>query len=147
MLTAPDTAAAAPAAARYRPSPPQSPALRLLLAAAAGLALAGSFAPLNLWPLALLAPALLMWLWQGAAPRVAARLGFAFSTATFIAGTYWLYVSIHVMGQAPVWLAFVLMLGLSSIIGLYHAALGYLCARWLPPAGATADHYGLGHGV
>jgi len=136
MLTAPDTAAAAPAAARYRPSPPQSFALRLLLAAVAGLALAGSFAPLNLWPLAVLAPALLMWLWQGAAPRAAARLGFAFSTATFIAGTYWLYVSIHVMGQAPVWLAFMLMLGLAGIMGLYHAALGYLCARWLPAAGA-----------
>ena len=56
--------------------------------------------------------------------------------ATFTAGTYWLYVSIHVIGQAPVWLAFVLMLGLAGIMGLYHAALGYSCARWLPAAGA-----------
>ena len=71
---------AAPAAARCRLPPPQSARCALLLAAVAGLALAGSFAPLDLWPLAVLAPALLMWLWQGAAPREAARLGFAFSS-------------------------------------------------------------------
>ena len=80
---------------------------------------------MNLWPLGVLAPAVLMWLWQDATPREAARLGFAFSTATFIAGTYWLYFSVHILGQAPIWLAFVLMLGLAGIMGLYHAALGY----------------------
>ena len=64
-----------------------------------------------------------MWLWQDVSPRAAARLGFAFTTATFIAGTYWLYFSIHVLGQAPIWLALFLMLALAAIMGLYHAAL------------------------
>jgi apolipoprotein N-acyltransferase len=76
-----------------------------------------------------------MWLWQDARPREAARLGFWFSFATFAAGTYWLYISIHGFGGAPLWLACTLMLGLVSIMGLYHAALGYLAARWLPAAG------------
>src|SRR5438874_1058398 len=80
--------------------------------------------------------AALMWLWQGAGPREAARLGFLFSAATFAAGTYWLYVSIHVNGGAPVWLAVVLMVGLVGIMGLYQAALGYAVARWLPERGA-----------
>jgi apolipoprotein N-acyltransferase len=106
------------------------------LALLAGALLAAAFAPLDLWPLAVLCPALLMWLWQGATPREAARLGFWFSFATFAAGTYWLYISIHGFGGAPVWLAFVLMLGLVSIMGLYHAGLGFCVARWLPEQGA-----------
>ncbi|HET7758267.1 MAG TPA: apolipoprotein N-acyltransferase [Steroidobacteraceae bacterium] len=110
--------------------------LRALLALAAGTALAAAFAPLGIWPLALLSPALLMWLWQGAAPREAALLGFCFNAGTFAAGTYWLWVSIHDFGEAPAWLALLLMTGLIAIMGLYHAALGYAAARWLPARGA-----------
>ncbi len=84
----------------------------------------------------MLCPALLMWLWQDASPRESARLGFWFSFATFAAGTYWLYISIHGFGGAPIWLAGALMLGLVSIMGLYHAGLGYVAARWLPAEGA-----------
>ena len=116
---------------------PRSRVLRETLAFISGAALAASFAPRDLWPLAILCPALLMWLWQGAAPREAARLGFWFTFATFAAGTYWLYVSIHGFGAAPVWLALFLMLGLTGIMGLYHAALGYCVARWLPSSGAV----------
>jgi len=129
-------AGAAPAAPGRTFPPPARARARELIALLAGAALAAAFAPLDLWPLGLLCPALLMWLWQGASPRAAARLGFIFSTATFIAGTYWLYFSIHVLGQAPIWLALTLMLGLAAIMGLYQAGLGYALARWLPQAGA-----------
>ena len=40
------------------------------------------------------------------------------------------------LGQAPIWLAFVLMLGLVGIMGLYHAALGYLLRPLAAAAGA-----------
>src|SRR5215469_6549703 len=116
---------------------PTSALARALFALLAGGLLAAAFAPLNLWPVAVLSPAMLMWLWQGATAREAARLGFCFSFATFSAGTYWLYISIHGFGGAPVWLAFVLMLGLVSVMGLYHAGLGYAAARWLPATGAV----------
>ncbi len=119
----------------YALARPASAVLRTLLAFLAGALLTTSFAPLNLWPLAMLSPAVLMWLWQGAGPREAARLGFWFGAATFAAGTYWLYVSIHGFGGAPVWLALSLMLGLVGVMGLYHAALGYAIARWLPASG------------
>ncbi|HYX73595.1 MAG TPA: apolipoprotein N-acyltransferase [Steroidobacteraceae bacterium] len=131
-----ESAVAAARGARYSLVRPASALARALLALLAGAALAAAFAPLDLWPLAVLSPALLMWLWQGATPREAARLGFWFSFATFAAGTYWLYISIHGFGGAPVWLAGTLMLGLVSIMGLYHAALGYVAARWLPAEGA-----------
>jgi apolipoprotein N-acyltransferase len=82
-------------------------------------------------------------LWQDAAPREAAWRGFWFNAGTFAAGTYWLYTSIHIFGEAPLWVAFGLMAGLVSIMGLYHAALGYGVARWLPKSGALRWLVGL----
>jgi apolipoprotein N-acyltransferase len=78
-----------------------------------------------------------MWLWEGSTPRQAALLGFWFNFGTFAAGTYWLYVSLHIFGQAPVYVAAFLMIALVCIMGLYHAALGYVVARWLPETGAV----------
>lgn len=137
MPPAPAPAAPQPAAPRYGLRRPAPAALRLLLALGSGAALAAAFAPVNLWPLALLCPAVLMWLWQDAPPREAAWLGFCFSAATFAAGTYWLYVSIHTFGGAPVWLALFLMAGLVGVMGLYQALLGYAAARFLPRAGGA----------
>lgn len=110
--------------------------LRLLAAVVAGASVALAFAPFGLWPFAILGPAALIALWDEATPRRAAVLGFWFNAGTFAAGTYWLYVSIHIFGGAPVWIAFLLMLGLVAIMGLYHAALGYAVACWLPARGA-----------
>jgi apolipoprotein N-acyltransferase len=108
---------------------------RRLVALVAGALLACAFAPLQWWPLAIVCPAVLMWLWQGTKPYEAACLGFWFNTGTFAAGTYWLYVSIHVFGEAPIYVALFLMLALVAIMGLYHALLGYVVARWLPATG------------
>lgn len=104
--------------------------------AGVGALVACSFAPLQWWPLAILCPAVLMYLWEGATPRNAAWLGFWFTFGTFVAGIYWMYTGLHVMGGAPAWMAFGLMLGLTSIIALYYAGLGYVVARWLPATGA-----------
>jgi apolipoprotein N-acyltransferase len=111
--------------------------VRGAMAAGAGALLACSFAPLNWWPLAILSPALLMWLWQGTTPRIAAWLGFWFNAGTFAAGTYWLYISIRILGEAPLAVALLLMVALVVIMGLYHAALGYFVSGWLPATGAV----------
>jgi apolipoprotein N-acyltransferase len=105
------------------------------LALPLGALLAAAFAPTSIWLLAILAPACLFLMWQGASPREAAWRGFLFTAGTFAAGTYWLYHSIHLIGQAPVWLALFLMLGLVSIMGSYSAAAGYAVARWAPSRG------------
>jgi apolipoprotein N-acyltransferase len=102
----------------------------------AGMLLALSFAPFQWWPLAILAPALLMWLWDGASPRRAAVLGFWFNAGTFSVGTYWLYIAIKQIGHAPFILALLLMAGLVAIMGAYHALLGWAVAKYLPPRGA-----------
>lgn len=109
--------------------------MKAFIAIAAGALLSTAFAPLNIWPLAIVCPAVLILLWQHAKPGEAARYGFLFTAGTFASGTYWLYVSIHIFGEAPLWIAFGLMAALVSIMALYHAILGYLIARWLPADG------------
>ena len=106
------------------------------LALPLGATLAAAFAPLGWSMLGIACPAALFVLWQGVSPREAAWRGFLFTCGTFLAGTYWLYHSIHLVGQAPVWIALVLMLGLVSIMGSYSALIGYGLARWVPARGA-----------
>ena len=65
------------------------------LALVAGASLTLSFAPFEWWPVAVLTPALLFWLWDGATPRRAAALGFWFNFGTFAVGTYWLFISLR----------------------------------------------------
>lgn len=104
----------------------------LLLTLPIGAALALAFAPFGWWPLSIACPAYLFAAWLSSTPQRAAKFGFLFTAGTFLAGTYWIYHSVHVIGNAPVWIAIVLMLGLVAIMGGYTAALGYALARWLP---------------
>jgi apolipoprotein N-acyltransferase len=105
------------------------------LALPLGLLLALAFAPADQWYLAWLCPAALFALWHAVSPREAAWRGLLFTSGTFLAGTYWLYHSIHLVGQAPVWVALFLMLGLVVIMGAYTALVGYVVARWITPRG------------
>ena len=87
--------------------------VRLALAAAAGAALCAAFAPSNLWLLALLSPALLMSLWQGATAPACRGPGVLVQrrhvrqraptgcTSAFIRSA-----------QAPAWMALIAMAGL-----------------------------------
>ncbi len=106
-----------------------------LAALAAGALLTLAFAPFGQWWLALAAPAVLMQLWARAdGARTGAWLGFAFGVGLFAAGTWWLYISIHGFGQAPIWVALLVMAALVFIMALYHGLLGYVVCRWLRPA-------------
>ncbi|MCC5860356.1 MAG: apolipoprotein N-acyltransferase [Gammaproteobacteria bacterium] len=105
------------------------------LALALGAAMPLAFAPFGLWWLSPLLLAALFLLWDDIAPREAARLGFAFGFGHFLAGTYWIYISIHVFGEAPLLLAVVLMLLVVLIMAGYFALLGWFSARVAPAAG------------
>ena len=107
------------------------------VAFAAGLALAAAFAPASLAVLSIACPALLILLWQDVTTREAAWRGGLFTGGTFLAGTYWLYHSVHEIGHAPLPVAIFLMLGLVAIMGFYSAAMGWLVARYAPRAGAA----------
>ena len=108
--------------------------LALALGAGAGSSLA--FAPFNVWPLAILAPAGLMVLWQGATPRRSALLGGGFGVGSFAAGTWWLFISIHVFGSQPIWLSMIAVMLFVAALASYYALLGWLVAKLVPAAWA-----------
>ena len=88
-----------------------------------------SFAPVGWFPVApvLLLPLLYACLYLPA--KRAARLGFWYGAGLFLTGTYWLYTSIHVFGQAPLWVAIIIMLSLVMIMGLYYSLTAWLISR------------------
>lgn len=106
----------------------QSARSRDLAALLAGLSLTLAFAPFNLFPLAVLAPALLFLLWRGATPGRAAWRGWLFGFGLFIGGVSWIYVSLHYFGHMAAPLAILAVLIFCSILALYPAAVGALQA-------------------
>jgi apolipoprotein N-acyltransferase len=107
------------------------------LALPVGAAVSLAFAPFNLWPLAIACFAFLFLAWEDATPRQAAKRGFLFTAGTYLAGTYWLYHSIHTIGHAPIWLTLFVMLALVAIMAAYMAFVGYALKRWFPAQGAV----------
>lgn len=98
----------------------------------AGALLNLAFAPFEIWPLAVVCPALLFALIRGMNPARAARTGAVFAVGLFSFGTYWLYICIHHFGQVPIWLTLILQAALVAIMALYTAALCGLANRfWL----------------
>lgn len=119
---------------------------RCAISFVAGLALPLAFAPFDHWWLALVLPLVPIHFWLRLSPGRAARVGFAFGAGAFLAGTYWLYISVRVFGQTPLAIAIALMLGLVLIMGIYYLLAGALIARyagsgppsWLLVAGIAA---------
>ena len=91
-----------------------------------------AYAPCMIRLLAPVTLAILFWLWRDLSPRRAAVVGFAFGAGLFLAGTYWVYHSVHTVAHAPASIAVVLLLGLVAIMGCYPALLGAVSMTFLP---------------
>jgi apolipoprotein N-acyltransferase len=105
------------------------------VAAPAGALLAAAFAPLGIFPLSILCPAILFLLWEQTSPRTAAWRGFLFTGGLFLAGTYWIYHSVHTVGGAPLSVTLFVIIAMVAILSSYTAALGYGVQRWGPRGG------------
>ncbi len=102
----------------------------------AGLSCVFGFAPFGIFPIPLLALAVLFTLWQRAVtPRKAAGLGFAFGLGLFSAGIGGIYIAMHVYGDMPLLLALLATLLFSAFWALIPALAGYAQAL-IPVAGA-----------
>ncbi|CDH46672.1 apolipoprotein N-acyltransferase [Candidatus Contendibacter odensensis] len=111
------------------------PFLTDLMVFTAGALLPLAFAPFNFWPLAILLPVVLLWSWDGAAPRRAARRGGLFGLGAYGFGIYWIFISLHDYGHAPAPFAALATFAVVLLMALYLAALGGLVNRWGPPPG------------
>ena len=96
------------------------------VAAVAGSSLPLSFAPYAHWWLAPPLLALLFLLVEGESVRERTLRGFWFGAGTFTTGTYWLYFSIHDIGNVLAPIAIALCGALILLMALYVAAWGLL---------------------
>ena len=106
------------------------PWLPLCLSPLLGVVATLGFAPYGLWPLTIVALAVLLFLARGATAWRAALLGWLFGIANFASGIYWIFISTHVYGAAPAWLSITLCTLLFSYMALYPALAIGLAARW-----------------
>lgn len=97
-----------------------------------------AFAPFEFWWLIPLLVAAHFFCWIGLSPKPAFWRGFAFGAGAFLTGTYWLYHSIVVIGQVPLALALVLMLGMVAIMAIYFGLNAALIMRYSRGSSACA---------
>jgi len=107
-----------------------------LIALVAGALSTLSFAPYNLWPLGMLSVALLYQGLKEVTPRQAALRGGAWGLGLFASGVSWIYISIHLHGNASPPLAAFLTGGLELGLACFFALMAWLWVRFLRPAGA-----------
>ena len=88
------------------------------------------FAPYYVFILPILSIAGLFYLWELTnSPKEAAKLGFAFGLGFFIAGVYWIYISLHDVGGMPFWMAGFATFCLCAFLALFPALVGFLAKR------------------
>jgi apolipoprotein N-acyltransferase len=114
------------------------PSVQYLLSLVAGAVLPLAFAPYDQLWLAPASYAVLLYLWRDATPRRAAELGFVYGCASFGIGTYWTYIAVRIIGQAPVFVGVALTVGLTVVLAGFVAAAGWAAARAFRTRGAVA---------
>jgi apolipoprotein N-acyltransferase len=104
---------------------------RLLAVSAGGLTTL-AFAPFNLWPLAMLGPAMLFFLWTrpGASGF---QTGLAYGLGLMGSGVSWLHVSIAQFGDLGWLFPLVVTLGFVALVALYYGLLGWLALSFTSP--------------
>ncbi len=106
--------------------------LTIVIALLAGAMFLFALAPYGIWPIALLSPAILYALLL---PEMTGKraffIGHAYGTGLFCVGAFWLYTSIHVYGNTPVWLALIMIALMGLGMGLFHGFLALIFNRML----------------
>jgi len=103
---------------------------RRLLPLLAGAALPLAFAPVGLFPLAVVAPALLFWLWQAATPRQAFVSGYLFGLGYFGVGVSWVSISMYRFGGMGMFTSGLATSLFVLFLALFPALLGWSSRRY-----------------
>ncbi|MBB3107942.1 apolipoprotein N-acyltransferase [Psychrobacter luti] len=104
--------------------------LTILIALLAGAVFIFALAPYGFWPVALVSPAILYALLM---PQMSGKrafvIGQAYGTGLWCVGAFWLYTSIHVYGDTPVWIALIMIALMGLGMGLFHGFLALFFNR------------------
>jgi len=109
--------------------PADKPRLSRLIAFVLGAVTTLAFAPFEISILAPLAILPLLYICLTVAPRDAAGHAFWYGFGLFLTGTYWIYISVHVYGNAALWIALLLMVALALLMASVIAIGGWLMSR------------------
>lgn len=104
--------------------------IRPLLAVFAGASATLSFAPYDIWPLAILSPAILLLLLDKQTTKKASFIGFSWGLGQFGTGIYWVHVSIDSFGGMPKAASLFLMALLICYLSIYPALFSGLLNRF-----------------
>lgn len=118
------------------PGDPPAPLPRwqvLILAPLAGVLVTLSFAPFHLWPCAILGCAVYAYLLASCSAWQGLRRGWLFGLGLFGSGASWVYVSIHVYGDASVRLAVALTTAFCMGLAILHALQAWAYVRFVRP--------------
>lgn len=103
----------------------------VLSAVLLGILMPFAFAPYDIFPLAIAAPAALLALWlQTSSLKKTFCLGYFFGLGMFGAGVYWVFTSIHIFGEVPAFAAAFITFGMISILALFPATVGYYLNKY-----------------
>jgi len=93
----------------------------------AGAALSLAFAPFSFPLLAILSPAVLLFIWRkcSSSAKESFVTGWFFGCGLFAVGASWIYVSIYNYGNAPAALAFIITALFVAVLALFVALTGY----------------------
>lgn len=105
------------------------PQLSRLIAFILGCATTLVFAPAEWEILAPLVTLPLLFIAITVSPKDTGGHFFWYGFGLFLTGTYWIYISVHVFGNADLWIAALLMVGLSLIMAAFLWAAGWLMSR------------------
>jgi apolipoprotein N-acyltransferase len=106
------------------------PAISRLFVFLTGAATTLVFAPAE-W--SILAPLLmlpLLFIAVTVSPRETAAHYFWFGLGLFLTGTHWIYISVHVFGNAALWIALLLMVGLSLVLAVLLWIAGWFTSHF-----------------
>ena len=98
----------------------------IALSVGAGAIFTLGLSPFDIWPLAVLSVAALAALLRHRCPTEGLLIGWLYGVGFFGSGVSWVYVSIHVYGQAPPPLALLLTIIFCGGLALLSGLLGYL---------------------
>ncbi len=106
--------------------------MRPLAAAFVGALTTLSFAPYQIWPIAILSPVILLILLNKQSPKQSAWISYCWGLGQFAVGISWVHVSIDTFGGMPKLASVFLMVLLVAYLAVYTGLFGWVLNRYFP---------------
>lgn len=116
---------------------------RAVMAFIAGALCTLGFAPFDVYPLGMLAPALFIFLWQYSTRAQASWFGFCFGMGLFGTGVHWIFYSMYLFTSMPTALSAIFTIGFICYLSLFPALTAYACKSCFPDFRPRALLFGI----